>query len=341
MLSVTQSASVRSPLLRGSQSPGQQLGELGCAAGAWDEAQAYAGLGRCALAGRPVGWAVFPYVCTVKTASGATAVQIVHSSRRGSRDIDYIGSAHNDVQLEVLRSAVRQWLAVGQGELDLGLSPPSPPGRGTGGCPSPITAARMGHLHDALAHAYEVLGFGQAAGRGRGVRSEARRRLESPGNRGDRLGDGQQPLVGPARAHHLEAERNPVAVGPGRDDHHRATAGLRQLEGEKGLHLRAVVGGLVVRAPGAHRHGRGNEHITAREEPVPAGDEPVPAVQDGQVSLRRTGVKHGEEVLDELPVSGQRGIRQPVLDDRAQPVQLGGQPVGPGADLRSAATSGG
>src|ERR1035441_2870414 len=201
MLSVTQSASVRSPLLRGSQSPGQQLGELGCAAGAWDEAQAYAGLGRCALAGRPVGWAVFPYVCTVKTASGATAVQIVHSSRRGSRDIDYIGSAHNDVQLEVLRSAVRQWLAVGQGELDLGLSPPSPPDRGTGGCPSPITAARMGHLHDALAHAYGGLGFGQAARGGDEVF-------------GQKPGGGWNPPVTAAIASAMDSSRSSAQRGP-------------------------------------------------------------------------------------------------------------------------------
>ncbi|WP_072477611.1 hypothetical protein [Amycolatopsis australiensis] len=34
------------------------------------------------------------YVRTVKTASGARAVQIVHSSRRGSWDIEHIGSAH-------------------------------------------------------------------------------------------------------------------------------------------------------------------------------------------------------------------------------------------------------
>ena len=36
------------------------------------------------------------YVRTVKTASGATAVQIVHSSRRGSREIEHLGSAHDD-----------------------------------------------------------------------------------------------------------------------------------------------------------------------------------------------------------------------------------------------------
>ena len=40
-----------------------------------------------------------PYVRTVKTASGATAVQIVHSSHRGSRDIEHIGSAHDEAEL--------------------------------------------------------------------------------------------------------------------------------------------------------------------------------------------------------------------------------------------------
>jgi hypothetical protein len=36
----------------------------------------------------------------VKTASGATAVQIVYSSHRGSRDIKHIGSAGDDAELE-------------------------------------------------------------------------------------------------------------------------------------------------------------------------------------------------------------------------------------------------
>ena len=62
-----------------------------------------------------------PYVRTVKTASGATAVQIVYSSHRGSRDIEHIGSAHDDAELELLKAAARQRLAAGQGELDLGL----------------------------------------------------------------------------------------------------------------------------------------------------------------------------------------------------------------------------
>jgi hypothetical protein len=61
------------------------------------------------------------YVRTVKTSSGATAVQIVYSSRRGSRDIEHRGSAHDDEELEALKAAARQRLAAGQGELDLGL----------------------------------------------------------------------------------------------------------------------------------------------------------------------------------------------------------------------------
>ena len=99
-----------------------------------------------------------PYVRTVKTASGATAVQIVYSSHRGSRDIEHIGSAHDDVELELLKAAARQRLAAGQGELDLGLD------TAAAGGPLPITASRMGCLLDALSRAFDVLGFGPASG---------------------------------------------------------------------------------------------------------------------------------------------------------------------------------
>jgi hypothetical protein len=99
-----------------------------------------------------------PYVRTVKTASGATAVQIVYSSHRGSRDIEHFGSAHDDVELELLKAAARQRLAAGQGELDLGLD------TGAAGGPLPISASRMGCLLDALGHAYRVLGFEGATG---------------------------------------------------------------------------------------------------------------------------------------------------------------------------------
>jgi hypothetical protein len=47
---------------------------------------------------------VSPYLRTVETSSGATAVQIVHSSR----DIEHFGSAHDEVELELLKAAARQ-----------------------------------------------------------------------------------------------------------------------------------------------------------------------------------------------------------------------------------------
>jgi hypothetical protein len=46
-----------------------------------------------------------PYVRTVKTASGAVAVQVVWSSRRGARKIEHVGSAHDEAGLEVLKAA--------------------------------------------------------------------------------------------------------------------------------------------------------------------------------------------------------------------------------------------
>lgn len=102
-----------------------------------------------------------PYVRMVKTASGARAVQIVYSSHRGSRQIEHIGSAHDDAELEVLKAAARQRLVEGQDELDLGLAVAE---RAKAGGPLPITSSRMGHLWDALERAYRVLGFEDAAG---------------------------------------------------------------------------------------------------------------------------------------------------------------------------------
>lgn len=40
-----------------------------------------------------------PYVRTVKTASGATAVQVIYSSHGGSRDIGHVGSACGEAGL--------------------------------------------------------------------------------------------------------------------------------------------------------------------------------------------------------------------------------------------------
>ena len=65
---------------------------------------------------------VSPYVRTVKTASGATAVQVVWSNKRGSKQMDHIGSAHTAEDVEILKSVARQRMTAGQDELDLRAS---------------------------------------------------------------------------------------------------------------------------------------------------------------------------------------------------------------------------
>ena len=64
------------------------------------------------------------YVRTVKTASGATAVQIVHAKRRGARRMEHVGSAHDEQELGALKAAAAQRLAFLYPELDLGLDDP-------------------------------------------------------------------------------------------------------------------------------------------------------------------------------------------------------------------------
>jgi len=97
------------------------------------------------------------YVRTVKTSSGATAVQIVWSSRKGSRSIEHLGSAHDDVELAALKAAAAERLAAGQTELDLGISGHLEPGT------LPILSSQMTSLWETLCVAYRALGFESAA----------------------------------------------------------------------------------------------------------------------------------------------------------------------------------
>ena len=117
---------------------------------------------------------------TVKTTSGATAVQVVWSSRRGSRAIEHIGSAHDEAELEALKAAAQQRIAAGQLELGLGLEP-------AGGGPLPITSSKMSHLVGALEHAYRVLGFEDAAGGDEVFRHLVLARIIEPSSKLDSL----------------------------------------------------------------------------------------------------------------------------------------------------------
>jgi hypothetical protein len=97
-------------------------------------------------------------VRSVKTTSGATAVQVVWSSRRGSREIEHIGSAHDDAELEALKAAAGQRIAAGQTESGLG------PGDSGAAGPLPVTCSPTGCLPDAPDRGYRVLGLDVAAG---------------------------------------------------------------------------------------------------------------------------------------------------------------------------------
>jgi hypothetical protein len=121
------------------------------------------------------------YVRTVKTSSGATAVQIVWSSRRGSRQIEHLGSAHDEAGLAALKAAAAQRLAAGQAELDLGVAARS------GSEPLPITSSRAAHLWEALCRAYEVLGFDTAAGGDEVFRQLVLARIVEPTSKADSL----------------------------------------------------------------------------------------------------------------------------------------------------------
>ena len=118
-------------------------------------------------------------------------MQIVHGSRRGSRTIEHIGSAHDELELEALKAAARQRLAAGQGELDLGLdgslSAAVAPSTGPSARPLEIVSSRMGHLWDGLSSAYDVLGFGRAAGGDEVFRQLVLARIIEPTSKQDSL----------------------------------------------------------------------------------------------------------------------------------------------------------
>jgi hypothetical protein len=98
-----------------------------------------------------------PYVRTVKTASGATVVQIVYFSRRRARDIEHIGSAYGESEAELLKAER------GSGLPSATRAVPQIGRRPAAGGSLVITSSRAGHLWDALCRAREVVGFDSAA----------------------------------------------------------------------------------------------------------------------------------------------------------------------------------
>jgi len=108
-------------------------------------------------------------------------VQIVWSSRHGSRRIEHLGSAHGDDELAVLKLVAAERIAAGQGQLDLGLDA----GAETG--PLEVVGSTAAHLWDALCRAYDCLGFDQASGGDEVFRALVLARIIEPTSKLDAL----------------------------------------------------------------------------------------------------------------------------------------------------------
>jgi len=92
------------------------------------------------------------FVRKVKTASGATAVQIAERVAGRDRVLEHLGSAHTDAELSALLATARTRLHPGQGELDLSAGR-VPTGHAV------ITGKRHAVLWQVLCGTYARLGF--------------------------------------------------------------------------------------------------------------------------------------------------------------------------------------
>lgn len=94
------------------------------------------------------------FVRRVKTASGATAVQIVSKDRGVRRIVEHVGSAHDAEQLAVLLEVAKTKIQGGQLAFDLDALTPTPVT-----APPSVVGSQSRVLWEVLEDAYAVLGF--------------------------------------------------------------------------------------------------------------------------------------------------------------------------------------
>ena len=129
-----------------------------------------------------------PYLRQVKTASGATAVQVVAKDHGVRRIVEHLGSAHDEAELAALMRLGRQRLLAGQQVLDLGPAlnddadevGGQAPGDGGAVRRPQIISRRSGWLIEALRSAYRRLGLGEAVGGDRAFEQMVLARLVEP-----------------------------------------------------------------------------------------------------------------------------------------------------------------
>ena len=102
------------------------------------------------------------FIRKVKTASGATAVQIVEKRSGVRRIVEHVGSARDEFELAVLVQVARERLHAGQQVLDLGLEVAAASGAAAGGAvagQAVVTGTASQVLWQVLTEAYARLGF--------------------------------------------------------------------------------------------------------------------------------------------------------------------------------------
>ena len=134
-----------------------------------------------------------PYLRQVKTASGATAVQVVAKEHGVRRIVEHLGSAHDEAEPAALMRLGRRRLLAGQQVLDLGealnndADEVGGQGPGDGGAARKLVIAsrRSGRLIEVIKTAYRRLGLGEAVGGDRAFEQMVAARLIEPTSKAD------------------------------------------------------------------------------------------------------------------------------------------------------------
>ena len=136
-----------------------------------------------------------PYLRQVKTASGATAVQVVAKDHGVRRIVEHLGSAHDEAELAALMRLGRQRLLAGQQVLDLGPAlnddadevGGQAPGDGGAVRRPQIISRRSGWPIEAIRSAYRRLGLGEAVGGDQAFEQMVAARLIEPTSKAESL----------------------------------------------------------------------------------------------------------------------------------------------------------
>ena len=130
---------------------------------------------------------VSPFLCKVRTASGASAVQVVVKENGVRRIVEHLGSAHDEAELAALMHLGHQRLLAGQQVLDLGSAfdgggqaPGHEPGDGGAVRRPAIISRRSGWLIEAIKTVYTRLGLRNATGGDRAFEQMVLARLIEP-----------------------------------------------------------------------------------------------------------------------------------------------------------------